>query len=287
MKKLRVAVVMGGESSEREISLISGKNVVENLSRGKYEVEAIIVPEEIKKFDRDYDVVFIAMHGKGGEDGEIQRYLEGKGLKYTGSGVEASRIGMNKRKFRSLMEEKGILIARETDRVPCVVKPANGGSSVGITVVKKQEDLERAINLAEKYDEQIVVEEYIDGVEISVGVLGNKDPMALPVVEICPKNEFFDYEAKYKEGRCEEIIPARLSQKTTKEARELAVRVFRIVGCRGMARVDMIIKNDRIYILEINTIPGLTPQSLLPKEAEAMGISYPKLLEKIIELAII
>lgn len=284
MKKLRVAVVMGGESSEREVSLKSGAEVVRNLDWEKYEVEAVVLPEEIKKLDKLYEVVFIALHGKGGEDGEIQQYLESKNLKYTGSGVEASRIGMDKRKFRKVMEERGILMAKETDRAPCAVKPANGGSSVGVTIVKKQEDLKKAIELAKKYDDQVIIEEYLEGMEVSCGVLGNEKPMALPVVEICPKNEFFDYEAKYSEDKSEEIVPARLNEEMTKKVQDLAVKVFEAVGCRGVGRVDMIIK-DKPNVLEINTIPGLTPQSLLPKEAKAAGISYPELLERIIELA--
>lgn len=280
MTKLRVGVLMGGNSSEREVSIMSGKEVIKNLDKDKYEVVEIVVPEELEKV-KSIDVAFLALHGKGGEDGIIQGYLETLGIKYTGCGVMASAVGMDKRIFRMLAERDGFLMAAETKSVPCVVKPVNGGSSVGVVIVKDESKLKEAIDEAKKYDSEIVIEEYIEGTEVSCGILGNT---VLPVIEIVPKKEFFDYEAKYTQGMSEEICPARLSETVTKIIQEETMRVFKMIGGRGYARVDFIIKDDTPYLLEINTLPGMTPNSLLPKEAGAVGINYSQLLDKIIEL---
>ncbi|OGL54270.1 hypothetical protein A3K55_02400, partial [Candidatus Shapirobacteria bacterium RBG_13_44_7] len=322
VKKLRVMVLMGGRSSEREVSLVSGKGVVRHLDEMRYEVlpieisvdgkewKAIEKSELLKldyKIEREVseralekvagegrlmpkietkpDVVFIALHGKYGEDGTVQGMLDFLGLPYTGCGVLASAIGMDKIMFRKVMENLGIPMPRLVKKAPCVVKPADAGSSVGVSIVKKDGDLEKAIELAKKYSDRVIVEEYIKGVEVSCGVIGNENPMALPVVEIRPKKDFFDYEAKYTEGMCEEVCPAEIPDEVVKLVKDYAVRVFRGIGGRGFGRVDMIIRDGQPYVLEINTIPGLTPNSLLPKEAKAMGMSYEELLDKIIELA--
>jgi len=281
MNKLRVAVLMGGNSSEREVSLMSGKEVVKNLNREKYEVVAIDVPRDLEKVE-GCDVALIALHGKGGEDGQIQGYLETKGIKYTGCGVLASAVGLDKMIFRWVMERFELPMPKLTDKVPCVVKPVNGGSSVGVSIVKKQGDLINAIKQAKKYSDEVLVEEYLGGREFTCGVLGD---VALPVVEIKPKKAFFDYEAKYKDGFSEEICPAQISESLTKKIQELAIEVFRAIKGRGYARVDFIVKDNKPYILEINTLPGMTPNSLLPKEAKAAGIGYSELLDKMIELA--
>jgi len=284
MKKIRVAVLMGGKSSEREVSLSSGAGVLKNLDREKYEVWGIDVPSALYKLEEiKPDLAFIILHGKGGEDGVIQGYLETLGIKYTGCGVLASAIGMNKRIFRMIAERKGILMAKETKQVPCVVKPVNGGSSVGVTIVKDQNNLEKAIEEARKYDKEVIVEEYIEGVEVSCGILGES---ILPIIEIVPKKEFFDYEAKYTEGMSEEICPARLSREVTKKVGEIAMKVFKMIEGKGFARVDFIIKDNRPYLLEINTLPGMTPNSLLPKEAKALGMNYSQMLDRIIDLAL-
>jgi D-alanine-D-alanine ligase len=246
------------------------------------------------------EVVFIAMHGPFGEDGTIQGMLELVGVPYTGAGVLASSLGMNKIIFKKIMEQEGIpigdyLVLTKKDPVkkilkkfkfPFIVKPADQGSSVGITIVHHQKELEPALKLAFSYSPKIVIEAYLKGTEISCGVLGNEDPIALPVIEILPKREFFDYQAKYDESQCEEIVPARISQRLTKKVQELAIRVFKAIDCRGFGRVDMIISRGRPYVLEINTIPGLTPVSLFPKEAAAAGISYSQLLDRIVNLAL-
>jgi D-alanine-D-alanine ligase len=166
------------------------------------------------------------------------------------------------------------------------VKPAGQGSSVGVTIIDNLDNLDKALETAFEYEDRAMIEEFLPGVEVSCGILGNENPIALPVIEICPKNNFFDYEAKYTEGKCEEIVPARLSEETTKKIQEYALKVFELVGARGFIRVDFMIKNDNPVILEMNTIPGLTPNSLLPKEARAAGIDYPSLLDKMIELAL-
>lgn len=292
MTKLKLAVLMGGNNSEREVSLMSGKQVIEALDKDKYEILAVDVPEELSKLD-DFkpEVVFIAIHGKGGEDGEMQNFLETKGWKYCGCGVEASQIGMDKLRFRKLMEENGVEMPKLTDQVPCVVKPNDCGSSVGVSIVKTQEELDNAISKAKEYDPEVIIEEYLKGTEVTCGVWGNPttDPgqvEALPIVEICPVNQFFDYEAKYTDGKCQEICPARISPEMTKIIQELSIKVFNIIGGRGFGRVDFIIKDGVPYVLEINTIPGLTSNSLFPREAKAAGYSYSQMLDKMIELAL-
>jgi D-alanine-D-alanine ligase len=287
MAKLRVGVLMGGISSEREVSLMSGAEVLKNLDRDKYEVFGIDVPLELEKIKEiKADLVFIIMHGKGGEDGEIQGYLETLGIKYTGCGVLASAIGMNKKFFKWVMEHNDILMPKNVLRAPCVVKPVCGGSSVGVSIVEENKELARAIKEAKKYDDEIIIEEYIKGMEITCGVWGNDNVEALPVVEIIPKNKFFDYESKYSDGGAQEICPARLNEGLTKKVQEIAIKVFKVIGGWGFARVDMIMKNENVYVLDINTLPGMTPNSLLPKEAKAAGYSYSQMLDRIIELAL-
>jgi D-alanine-D-alanine ligase len=290
MKKIRVAVLMGGRSCEREVSLSSGAGVLKNLDRDKYEVWGIDIPSELDKLKEiKPDLAFIIMHGKGGEDGEIQGYLETLGIKYTGCGVLASAIGMNKKFFRWVMEQNKILVAKEVAEAPCVVKPNCGGSSVGVSIVEKNNDLKKAIKLAKKYDSEVLIEEYIKGIEVTCGVWGSSvnsgQVEALPVVEIIPKNKFFDYESKYSDGGAQEICPARLSDEITKKIQEIAVRVFKAIDGEGFGRVDMIVRGEDIYVLDINTLPGMTPNSLLPKEAKAAGYSYSHMLDKIISLA--
>ena len=185
MQKVRIAILMGGESSEREVSLMTGEEMWRNLNRKKYEVMKIVWPEERNKLEKiKVNIALIALHGRGGEDGVIQGYLETLGIKYTGSGILASAIGMNKRMFRKLAEKEGFLMPREVKSVPCVVKPSNGGSSIGVIIVKRQSDLARAIKAVEQYDKEWLCEEYIKGIEVSCAVLGNK---ALPVIEIVRK----------------------------------------------------------------------------------------------------
>jgi D-alanine-D-alanine ligase len=273
---------------------VSGKGVIENLDKEKYIVWGVDVPRELEKV-KGCEVAFLALHGKGGEDGTIQGYLETLGIKYTGCGVLASAVGMDKNCFKHLMENNQVLVPKETTKAPCVVKPVCGGSSVGVSIVERDGEMVSAIELAKKWDREVLIEEYIRGIEVTCGVWGNPptasqsgragEIKALPVVEIIPKNKFFDYESKYSDGGAQEICPARLSEKVTNKVQKTALRVFEIIGGRGFARVDMIIRDEKAYVLDINTLPGLTPNSLLPKEFKAIGLSYSQMLDKMIELA--
>jgi D-alanine-D-alanine ligase len=343
MKKLKIAVLMGGKSSEHEVSIISGTEVVKNLDERKYEVLPVVVSkngttwkltnknsllslENILKLkgtsneialmesktisgvgaisSKPIDLIFIAMHGQFGEDGTVQGMLELAGIPYTGSKVLASAIGMDKEVFRKLMQSQKLPIPKYITlhrggkypnfrkvlgKMPYFVKPVNGGSSVGASIAESISELKKAINLAFKYDDRILIDEYLKGMEVTCGVIGNENPIPLPIVEIKPlKGKFFDYESKYTESGSLEIVPARISKSLTKSIQNLSLKVFKIIGCRGFARVDFILKNNKSpIILEINTIPGLTPMSLLPKAAQAAGISYSKLLYTIINLAVV
>ncbi len=285
MDKLKVAVIMGGASSEREVSILTGEEMLRNLDRNKYEVSKILWPEEKSKLGSEkIGVALLALHGRGGEDGEIQKTLEKEGIKYTGSGVETSKIGMNKILFKKIVEKQGILVPKNGDKIPCVVKPADGGSSVGVSIVKTKSQLEKAIKLAQKFSKKIIIEEYIEGKEFSCGVLGNEKAVALPVIEIISHNNFFDYEAKYEVGKAQEICPAKISDILTKKIQETTLKLYKSLNCRGYARVDVIVSRGKVYVLEINTLPGMTGNSLFPKEAKAVGIEYPQLLDKIISL---
>jgi D-alanine-D-alanine ligase len=306
MAKLKVAVLMGGKSPEHEVSLVTGRGVVENLDKEKYEVVPITIPKETNDLEfldlsPPPDLFFIALHGPFGEDGTIQGILDFLGYKYTGSGVLASALGMNKIMFKKVIKQENIptpnwIVLNKSETIldeklnkigpSWVVKPSSQGSSVGINIVNKQKELKKALDKAFEFDNQVLVEEYIDGIEVSCGLLGNDNPRALPVIEICPKTEFFDYQAKYNAEKCEEIVPARISDQLTEKVQDLAKRVYRTINCCGFGRVDMIIKDNHPYVLEINTIPGLTPTSLLPQEAKAAGISYSKLLDKVIEFSL-
>jgi len=339
--KKKIFVLMGGRSPEYEISLISGKEVVKNLDSKKFEVLPVIVsrdsgtwklvsPSNLLNVENPLDlkgttkellvreakiipslasvetsekpIIFIAMHGPFGEDGTIQGMLELSGLNYTGSGVLASALGMDKIMFRRVIEkedvpipkcivlnkgEKLINIQKRIGKYPYFVKPSNQGSSVGSSIARNKKDLQKAIYDAFKFSKSILIDEYLKGKEVTCALLGNNDPLALPIIEIIPKKgDFFDYKSKYYEGGAEEIVPARISKKLTKKIQEISIKVHKILGCRGFSRVDFIIKDNRYpKVLETNTIPGLTPMSLLPKAAKAAGISYKKLLEKIIKYA--
>jgi len=341
LQKKNIFVLMGGNSPEHEISLLSGREVVNNIDSSKYNIFPIVISkngkqwrlttkESLKLFGNpiklkgtnkevqlvksdEYqsitsikyspDIVFIALHGPGGEDGTVQGTLDLMGIKYTGSGVLASALGMDKLMFRKIMEGANLPIPKyavlkrddfsESVRKlvgepPYLVKPNDQGSSVGVSIANNLVELKRSLNVAWKYSSIALVDEYIKGIEVTCGVLGNDKPFALPLVEIIPKGSaFFDYESKYSESGSEEIVPARIGRNLTKVVQNIAVSVHTLLGCRGFSRVDFILRNGNDpYILEINTIPGLTPMSLFPKAAKAYGLSYPKLLDKIISYAI-
>ncbi len=302
----RVGVLMGGVSSEREISLKSGKAVTEALLRQGCDVIAIDITdgktEAILSLlqGSDIDLAFIALHGQLGEDGTIQSILEKANIPYVGSGVEASRLAINKALAQNLFKKNGInvpsyvtlskgdqlnidTVIGELGDFPIVVKPACEGSSIGISFAKTKEDLDNAVQGAWQYGGTILLEQYIKGQELTVGILGQE---ALPVVEICPKRPFFDFEAKYTKGMTEYIVPARIAEHVSTELQRLALNAHNILGCVDFSRVDFILDEDQtVYVLEVNTIPGLTSTSLLPKAAQEKGISFNQLCYQLIGLA--
>ena len=304
--QMKVAVLMGGSSSEREISLKSGAQVEAALRRLGHEVisvdpanNAIGVLAELRP-----DVAFIALHGKYGEDGCIQGALELMGIPYTGSSVLSSAIAMDKTVSKALFEVSGIptppyvvvdchspfqsaLERALSIGIPCVVKPSSQGSTVGISIVKDDGALQDALSYAFNYDEEAVVEKFIKGTEVTVGVLGNHDAEALPVLEIVPKNEFHDWESKYTPGMSEHVIPARIGNAAQKECQRLALAAHAALKCRGYSRVDMIVEpNGTVWVLEVNTLPGLTEVSLLPDAARARGISFDQLIQILLDGAL-
>ncbi len=304
MKKLRVLILGGGPSSEHEISLKTAKMVHKHLDRKKYQPMLASISRKgrwelpISKIKSVADVVFIAMHGEFGEDGTVQKILDDIKLPYTGSGFRASALGMDKIRSRQIFKSAGMAVPKFIDSFPVVVKPSDRGSSVGVSIVKKREDLNAAIKNAKKYSKNVMVEEFVHGAELTCGVLddGKNNLTPLLPTEIVPKmGEFFDYASKYTESGSEEITPARVPPEILKECQDIALRAHIAVGCSGFSRTDMIWskldglprgKTGKIYVLEINTIPGLTRQSLLPKAAAASGISFPKLLDHIIKSAL-
>lgn len=313
MAKIRVAVLAGGFSSEREISLRTGAMVVRNLDPERYTGELIdlldLLPggrRELTSLPRDFDVVFLALHGRGGEDGAIQGTLELLGLPYTGSGVLASALAMNKTKAKDIYRQYGIPTppsqtfvhptefhvvrdAAEKMGFPVVIKAEDQGSSVGVVIVQNVEQLEEAYNSAIAYSGstgEVLMEKFVKGTEVTCGVIGATKLEALPVVEIVPKNAFFDYEAKYTPGASDEIVPARISAEMTARIQELAIKTHKALGCWGVSRTDMLIEGDTLWVLETNTIPGLTEGSLLPKAARAAGIMLPELFDRLITFAL-
>ncbi|UCG21838.1 MAG: D-alanine--D-alanine ligase [Deltaproteobacteria bacterium] len=307
MGKLTLALLSGGRSAEREVSLKSGEQVYQALNKDKYHIRRYDPRDDLARLISEageIDVALIILHGRYGEDGTIQGLLELLDIPYHGSGVLGSALGINKICSKRLYEHAGLpvspyLILDRTDPdaqakvqemlgFPVVVKPEHEGSSIGLSIVTDESKLKPALELAGEYDRLVLVEKYLEGIEITGAVLGNLNPEALPLVEIIPGDqyEFFDYEAKYKPGATEEICPARLGEEITKKAQDYAVRAHQALKCRGYSRTDMIVSNDEVYILETNTIPGMTATSLYPQAAAAAGISFSELLDRLIELAL-
>jgi len=301
----RIGVLMGGPSSEREISLKSGKAVFEAFKQMGLDVTAIDIKTDNIEENTDLiksnniNCAFIAMHGRFGEDGTIQEILENLKLPYTGSGVFASKLAMDKIESRKILEKNGLKVPRyiEIDKTsyntnskiknsfgfPLVIKPATHGSSVGLSIIEREGELDNAISLAFTFDQRVIIEEYIRGRELTVGIL---DSEALPVIEIVPKKMFFDFEAKYKPGMTDYIVPAELEESIAKKTMEAALSANKLLGCFGCSRVDIILSEaNHPYILEVNTIPGLTSTSLLPKAAKIVGIEFSELCLKLIKLA--
>jgi len=307
MKKMTIALLSGGISSEREVSIASGNQVYEALDQNKYNVIRYDPKSDLQRLIEDapkIDAALIILHGPFGEDGTVQGLLDLLGIPYQGAGVLGSAIGMNKIASKQLYEKSGILtppymtLKRNdvlnpddcADRLglPLVVKPVGSGSSVGISIVKSADALKDAMDKAFEEDDEILLEAFVKGIELTGGVIGNEELQALPIIEIIPDDahEFFDYVAKYTAGVTEEICPARINDAMTEKAQACAQKAHRAIFCRGYSRTDMILSDEEIYVLETNTIPGMTPTSLLPQAAAAAGISFSRLLDRLIELSI-
>ncbi|MDD4802235.1 MAG: D-alanine--D-alanine ligase [Syntrophomonas sp.] len=309
MLKERVLVLMGGYSQEREVSLRSGAAVLKALENLGYEAAGLDLKESSIHAITDYnpDLVFIALHGKDGEDGTVQGLLEVMGIPYTGSGIAASAIGIDKILTKKILTYEGIptadfTIIRNNNitswesevqsllkniGLPMVIKAPTQGSSIGTFIVREESAILPALKAAFEYDSEILTEKFIDGTEVTSTVIGNEVTEVLPLIEITSVNEFYDFDSKYTPGKCSHIIPARVAEELQKKIGELSERVYKAIGCRGYARIDFIIDHDgNPYVLEINTIPGMTEMSLVPDAARAVGISFDKLVEKILKLGL-
>jgi D-alanine-D-alanine ligase len=307
MGKLRLALIAGGKSSEREVSLKSGNQVYQALNKDKYDIRRYDPLTDLERLVREageLDAALIIMHGRGGEDGSMQGLLDLLEIPYQGSGVLASALAMNKELTKNIYRQAGLQVPRGLtfDRagapspgeietalgLPVVIKPVHEGSSIGISLAGTPEALKTGLAAAFDLDNRVLVEEFIQGVEVTGGVLGNARLQALPLVEIIPTDKyvFFDYEAKYLPGASHEICPARLSPELTKRAKECALTAHRSLGCRGYSRTDMMIRGEDIFVLETNTIPGMTATSLFPQGARAAGLDFPDLLDNLINLAL-
>ena len=307
MEKIRLALLSGGVSSEREVSLNSGKQVFDALDKDKYDITLYDPKTDLKKLviaSDKIDAALIILHGPFGEDGTVQGLLDLLDIPYQGAGVLGSAMAMNKLVAKRLYKGAGVptpsyLSFSMTDTIdplkvihaldlPLVVKPACAGSSVGMTIVKVAKDLQEAIKLSFQHDDTIIIEKYIKGLELTCGVLGNEDLEALPIIEIIPGegHEFFDYTAKYTAGVTREICPARIDDTITKKAQELAIKAHQALFLKGYSRTDMILDGQNLSVLETNTIPGMTATSLFPQSAEVAGYSFTRLLDKLIKLSI-
>ncbi|MGA2133866.1 MAG: D-alanine--D-alanine ligase family protein [Bryobacteraceae bacterium] len=311
--KIRVAVIYGGRSGEHEISIRSAKSILAGLDRERYEVSEFFIDKAGKwspgpilpepGAHPDIDVVFPVLHGTFGEDGTVQGLLELAGLPYVGAAVLASSVSMDKEMMKRVCSERGLPIVEyvtltreqlDPEPIACrflfpvFVKPANLGSSVGISKVHNAEELGPALRLAAEFDRKIIVERGIVGRELECAVLGNEDPMASLPCEILPSKEFYDYEDKYLLDRAEFRLPAELAEAQMAELRRLAVECYRAVGCEGMARVDFLLESatGKLYLNEINTIPGFTSISMYPKMWEHSGLGFSALVDRLIALAL-
>ena len=303
---LTIAVLAGGTSAEREVSLNTGAQVVAALQECGHRVTQVDTAD-LGFIERlrtgGFDAVFICLHGRFGEDGTVQGLLELLGMPYVGSGVLASALAMDKVMSKHIFVAEGLLtpafrVLRAGARLAVdeivtalgeklVVKPANEGSSVGMSIVHNPAELPAAVSLAFEHDTTVVIEAFVAGSEVTVGVVGNEDPIALPTLEVVPQHEFYDYDSKYVPGMSRHIIPARVSDAARVECQRVALAAHQALGCRGMSRADTIVTaDDQVYLLEVNTIPGMTSTSLLPDAARAAGIDFPRLCDHLVALAL-
>lgn len=294
---MKIGVIMGGISSEREISLKSGNSIIDNIDKEKYEVVSIIIDEkeDIITKTKGIDFALLALHGQFGEDGTVQAVLQTLGIPYSGCGPLSSAMCMDKDVSKSILEAAGIRNApwinlRKDDKIdfneinklgyPVVVKPTHGGSSVATFIVKEEKDIRSCVEEGFKWDNEVMIEKFIKGDEITCPVYGDK---MLPVIAIKPKSEFFDFASKYQDGGAEEVV-VELEPKLQKEVEKMALETYKTLKCEVYARVDMIVTEEGIpYILEVNTLPGMTKNSLIPISAAALNISFSKLIDMIIE----
>lgn len=309
---MRVAVILGGRSAEREVSLHTGENILAALREKGHEALPLDLTDDLALKLRQFapDAVYIALHGQHGEDGCVQGLLEILGLPYVGSGVLASALGMDKVMSRRVLGTAGVpcphyraltpeeLAERGEEALraellaefglPLVVKPSDQGSAIGVSIVRKGEVLAAALAEAFALSPVALAEQYVAGPEITVTVLGNQPPRALPVIEIVPKKAFYDYDAKYTPGMSQHVIPARLSPETTTAAQGYALKAYRALGCRDFARVDLLVDQQTAapVVLEVNTLPGMTSTSLVPDAARAVGIQFPDLVEMLVRMAV-
>ncbi len=321
MPRLRVAVLAGGRSSEHEISLASARSVLESLDPQQYDVVTVAIGRdgrwELGSGDGSVaetlpvpaanapatlgavDVVLPILHGPFGEDGTVQGLLELAGVPYVGAGVAASALCMDKDLFKKVLRDSGIPVARHLalrtgDAIenpfgyPCFVKPARLGSSLGITKVHDEDELGPAVALAFRHDEKVLIEEFLDGIEVEVGVLGNREPVASLPGQIVPLgHEWYDFASKYEEGGMDLVIPPELPDDVIECVQRTAVEAFRVTECEGMARADcFVVDGDRVVVNELNTIPGFTSTSVYAKLFEASGVAYEDLLRRLIDLAL-
>lgn len=305
MEKKTIALIFGGISSEREVSLNSGKQVFEALDKKKYDIVTYDPRTDIPRLVNDaerIDCALIILHGPYGEDGTVQGLLDLLDIPYQGAGVLGSAVAMNKLLSKGLFERAGLTVppyavVRRGEPVdvepvvarlglPLVVKPVETGSSVGMSIVRTDSSLAAAVEKAMVFGATVMIEAYITGTEITCGVLGNDDLEALPLIEIVPgdNHEFFDYDAKYQPGATLEICPAPLDPQLTRKAQACAIAAHKALYCQGYSRTDMILKDDDFFVLETNTIPGMTATSLYPQSAQAAGMSFGGLLDRLIEL---
>ena len=306
-KVLNVAVLLGGTSAERPVSKKSGQAVIDALDPLAYKVTPFDPRDDIPKLVSqadEIDVALVMLHGRGGEDGTIQGLLNLLGIPYQCAGVLGCALAMDKIKSKALFRHAGLPVARDmvlrqnepypldeiADElgIPVVVKPAREGSSFGITIVRDKESLPRALSKAFDLDNEVLVEEFLPGREMTVGVLGNRNPEPLPAIEIIPteKYDFFDYEAKYQPGASKEVCPAPVIKRVSNELQELAIWAHQVLGLKGYSRTDFILTKEGPRVLETNTIPGMTVTSLLPLAAKTAGISFAALVNRLIALAL-
>lgn len=296
---MKVGVIMGGISAEREVSLNSGEEIINNLDKDKYEISPIIIDSKIELIEKikGVDIAFLGLHGQFGEDGTVQSILEALNIPYTGCGVLSSAICMDKDITKRILRDSGISTAAwtlikageeidykiiEALGYPVVIKPNSGGSSVATAIVESSDKVEKAVVEALKYDNEVMIEKFIGGDEITCSIIDGK---LLPVLVIKPKAAFFDYTAKYSDGCAEEYV-IELESSLKEQVEQMALITYKLLKCSVYARIDMIVENGIPYVLEANTLPGMTRNSLIPKSARAVGISFSKLLDLIIEYSL-